>query len=163
MSYIFHFVFLPGNFLYLLGGLLDRSHSVSFFTGTVMLLPLLWSTCWWIICLYMMTNLNHYLQGWCEWGAVLSSSIVWARCYSEGGIIFCFVLYICEYSASIIADLLVFPLLFHQACASLEPNYQPPVTFVVVQKRHHTRLFASNHHDKGSVDRSGNILPGIHS
>ncbi|XP_028793138.1 protein argonaute 1-like isoform X1 [Neltuma alba] len=47
-----------------------------------------------------------------------------------------------------------------KACASLEPNYQPPVTFVVVQKRHHTRLFASNHHDRSFVDRSGNILPG---
>ncbi|KAE9586115.1 putative post-transcriptional gene silencing PAZ-Argonaute family [Lupinus albus] len=47
-----------------------------------------------------------------------------------------------------------------KACASLEANYQPPVTFVVVQKRHHTRLFASNHNDRGSVDRSGNILPG---
>ncbi|XP_031476347.1 protein argonaute 10-like [Nymphaea colorata] len=47
-----------------------------------------------------------------------------------------------------------------KACASLEPNYQPPVTFVVVQKRHHTRLFASNHRDRGSTDKSGNILPG---
>ncbi|XP_021768894.1 protein argonaute 1-like isoform X1 [Chenopodium quinoa] len=47
-----------------------------------------------------------------------------------------------------------------KACASLEPDYQPPVTFVVVQKRHHTRLFANNHHDRHSVDRSGNILPG---
>ncbi|XP_044477093.1 protein argonaute 1-like isoform X2 [Mangifera indica] len=47
-----------------------------------------------------------------------------------------------------------------KACASLEPNYQPPVTFVVVQKRHHTRLFANNHHDRNTVDRSGNILPG---
>ncbi|KAK9062846.1 hypothetical protein SSX86_020036 [Deinandra increscens subsp. villosa] len=47
-----------------------------------------------------------------------------------------------------------------KACASLEPNYQPPVTFVVVQKRHHTRLFANNHNDRRSVDRSGNILPG---
>jgi eukaryotic translation initiation factor 2C len=47
-----------------------------------------------------------------------------------------------------------------QACASLEPNYQPPVTFVVVQKRHHTRLFANNHNDQRTVDRSGNILPG---
>ncbi|GJR92071.1 argonaute 1-like protein [Tanacetum coccineum] len=47
-----------------------------------------------------------------------------------------------------------------KACASLEPNYQPPVTFVVVQKRHHTRLFAQNHRDRNSVDRSGNILPG---
>ncbi|CAA0826626.1 Protein argonaute 1 [Striga hermonthica] len=47
-----------------------------------------------------------------------------------------------------------------RACAALEPNYQPTVTFVVVQKRHHTRLFANNHNDKRSVDRSGNILPG---
>ena len=47
-----------------------------------------------------------------------------------------------------------------QACASLEPNYQPPVTFIVVQKRHHTRLFANNHRDRTSTDKSGNILPG---
>ncbi|KAL1548639.1 Protein argonaute 10 [Salvia divinorum] len=47
-----------------------------------------------------------------------------------------------------------------KACASLEPNYQPPVTFIIVQKRHHTRLFANNHRDKSSTDRSGNILPG---
>ncbi|GMH17535.1 hypothetical protein Nepgr_019376 [Nepenthes gracilis] len=47
-----------------------------------------------------------------------------------------------------------------KACASLEPNYQPPVTFVVVQKRHHTRLFANNHNDRNSFDKSGNILPG---
>ncbi|KAG6545178.1 hypothetical protein Mapa_013290 [Marchantia paleacea] len=47
-----------------------------------------------------------------------------------------------------------------KACASLEANYQPPVTFVVVQKRHHTRLFASSHNDRNMTDRSGNILPG---
>ncbi|KAG5219299.1 hypothetical protein OIU78_007255 [Salix suchowensis] len=47
-----------------------------------------------------------------------------------------------------------------KACASLEPNYQPPVTFIVVQKRHHTRLFANNHRDRNSTDKSGNILPG---
>uniref|UniRef100_A0A5B6Z4R0 Uncharacterized protein n=1 Tax=Davidia involucrata TaxID=16924 RepID=A0A5B6Z4R0_DAVIN len=47
-----------------------------------------------------------------------------------------------------------------KACASLEPNYQPPVTFVVVQKRHHTRLFANNHRERNTVDKSGNILPG---
>ncbi|KAH1254297.1 Protein argonaute PNH1 [Glycine max] len=46
-----------------------------------------------------------------------------------------------------------------KACASLEPSYQPPVTFVVVQKRHHTRLFANNHDDRNSTDKSGNILP----
>ncbi|KAJ4952343.1 hypothetical protein NE237_029175 [Protea cynaroides] len=47
-----------------------------------------------------------------------------------------------------------------KACASLEPDYQPPVTFVVVQKRHHTRLFANNHKDRSTIDKSGNILPG---
>ncbi|KAI4335791.1 hypothetical protein L6164_014401 [Bauhinia variegata] len=47
-----------------------------------------------------------------------------------------------------------------KACASLEPSYQPPVTFVVVQKRHHTRLFSFNHDDRNSTDKSGNILPG---
>uniref|UniRef100_A0A1D1Z031 Protein argonaute 10 n=2 Tax=Magnoliopsida TaxID=3398 RepID=A0A1D1Z031_9ARAE len=47
-----------------------------------------------------------------------------------------------------------------KACASLEPNYQPPVTFVIVQKRHHTRLFPNNHKDRTSTDKSGNILPG---
>ncbi|GMH03924.1 hypothetical protein Nepgr_005763 [Nepenthes gracilis] len=47
-----------------------------------------------------------------------------------------------------------------KACASLEPNYQPPVTFVVVQKRHHTRLFPNNPRDRNSVDKSGNVLPG---
>ncbi|RCV23302.1 hypothetical protein SETIT_4G288700v2 [Setaria italica] len=47
-----------------------------------------------------------------------------------------------------------------RACASLEANYQPQVTFIVVQKRHHTRFFAHNHNDQNSVDRSGNILPG---
>ncbi|XP_021275957.1 protein argonaute PNH1-like isoform X2 [Herrania umbratica] len=47
-----------------------------------------------------------------------------------------------------------------KACASLESTYQPPVTFIVVQKRHHTRLFASNHSDRSSTEKSGNILPG---
>ncbi|XP_021732844.1 protein argonaute 5-like isoform X1 [Chenopodium quinoa] len=44
-----------------------------------------------------------------------------------------------------------------QACESIEENYQPRVTFVVVQKRHHTRLFSV---DNKMIDRSGNILPG---
>ncbi|KDP32340.1 hypothetical protein JCGZ_13265 [Jatropha curcas] len=47
-----------------------------------------------------------------------------------------------------------------KACASLEPSYQPPVTFVIVQKRHHTRLFPSNYNNRSSTDKSGNILPG---
>lgn len=47
-----------------------------------------------------------------------------------------------------------------KACASLEEGYLPKVTFVVVQKRHHTRLFPENHRDRDQTDRSGNILPG---
>lgn len=44
-----------------------------------------------------------------------------------------------------------------QACGSLEEGYYPRVTFVVVQKRHHTRFFPV---DSRMTDRSGNILPG---
>ncbi|XP_041992116.1 protein argonaute MEL1-like [Salvia splendens] len=47
-----------------------------------------------------------------------------------------------------------------KACNSIEENYMPRVTFIVVQKRHHTRLFAANHNDRNNTDRSGNILPG---
>ena len=47
------------------------------------------------------------------------------------------------------------------ARASLEPNYQPPAIFIVVQKPHHTRLFANNLRDQSSTDKSGNVLPGI--
>ncbi|KAI5436464.1 hypothetical protein KIW84_022815 [Lathyrus oleraceus] len=38
-----------------------------------------------------------------------------------------------------------------KACAPLEPNCQPPVTFIIVQKRHHTRLFPNNHRDSNFV------------
>ncbi|MCD9641208.1 argonaute 5 [Datura stramonium] len=47
-----------------------------------------------------------------------------------------------------------------KACTSLEEGYLPRVTFVVVQKRHHTRLFPANHNDRNMTDKSGNILPG---
>ncbi len=36
-------------------------------------------------------------------------------------------------------------------------EYAPPITFMVVQKRHHTRFFPS---DPRSADRSGNVPPG---
>jgi eukaryotic translation initiation factor 2C len=46
-----------------------------------------------------------------------------------------------------------------EACVKLEEGYTPGVTFVVVQKRHHTRLFCKNREDaKGS--RSGNVPAG---
>ncbi|KAM3278997.1 hypothetical protein ACQJBY_046348 [Aegilops geniculata] len=47
-----------------------------------------------------------------------------------------------------------------KACASLEEGYMPPVTFVVVQKRHHTKLFPEVHGGRDMTDKSGNILPG---
>ncbi|RLN15945.1 uncharacterized protein C2845_PM02G02500 [Panicum miliaceum] len=43
---------------------------------------------------------------------------------------------------------------------AIRKGYLPPVTFIVVQKRHHTRLFPENHHARDQTDRSGNILPG---
>ncbi|CAB5308685.1 unnamed protein product [Rhizophagus irregularis] len=43
------------------------------------------------------------------------------------------------------------------ACQALEPNYRPPITFVVVQKRHHARFFPM---DRQNTDRSGNCFPG---
>ncbi|KAL6557384.1 argonaute 5 [Orobanche minor] len=46
-----------------------------------------------------------------------------------------------------------------KACLSIEAGYMPKVTFVVVQKRHHTRWFPSNHGDRRTTDKSGNILP----
>ncbi|CAB4399861.1 unnamed protein product [Rhizophagus irregularis] len=41
------------------------------------------------------------------------------------------------------------------ACHSLEANYKPSITFVVVQKRHHTRFFPIQ-----GADRTGNCFPG---
>ncbi|RUS25667.1 ribonuclease H-like domain-containing protein [Jimgerdemannia flammicorona] len=37
------------------------------------------------------------------------------------------------------------------ACASLDPRYKPPITFVVVQKRHHVRFFPTDN----NKDRTG--------
>uniref|UniRef100_A0A0E0KHH4 Piwi domain-containing protein n=1 Tax=Oryza punctata TaxID=4537 RepID=A0A0E0KHH4_ORYPU len=48
--------------------------------------------------------------------------------------------------------------LLYEVDAIRKEGYLPPVTFVVVQKRHHTRLFPENRRDM--MDRSGNILPG---
>ncbi|XP_022729133.1 protein argonaute 5-like isoform X2 [Durio zibethinus] len=44
-----------------------------------------------------------------------------------------------------------------KACASLQEGYMPRVTFVVVQKRHHTRLFPT---ERNQTDKSGNIQAG---
>ncbi|CAN0916560.1 Protein argonaute 5 [Linum grandiflorum] len=48
-----------------------------------------------------------------------------------------------------------------KACRSMQgDNYFPGITFIVVQKRHHTRLFPQIHGDRHTTDKSGNILPG---
>ncbi|XP_045608324.2 protein argonaute-2 [Procambarus clarkii] len=43
------------------------------------------------------------------------------------------------------------------ACTELQKDYTPAMTFVVVQKRHHTRLFCQ---DRDGVGKSKNIPPG---
>ncbi|CAF4418042.1 unnamed protein product, partial [Rotaria sp. Silwood2] len=45
-----------------------------------------------------------------------------------------------------------------EACVRLEAAYQPGITFIVVQKRHHTRLFCAD--KKEQCGKSGNIPPG---
>ena len=45
-----------------------------------------------------------------------------------------------------------------EACIKLEPDYKPGITFIVVQKRHHTRLFCAE--SKEQSGRSGNIPAG---
>lgn len=45
-----------------------------------------------------------------------------------------------------------------QACMMLEKDYRPRITFVVVQKRHHTRLFCEN--SKDASGKARNVPPG---
>uniref|UniRef100_A0A4W5L743 Argonaute RISC catalytic component 2 n=1 Tax=Hucho hucho TaxID=62062 RepID=A0A4W5L743_9TELE len=49
-------------------------------------------------------------------------------------------------------------LAIREACIKLEKDYQPGITFVVVQKRHHTRLFCMDRNER--VGKSGNIPAG---
>lgn len=45
-----------------------------------------------------------------------------------------------------------------RACSSLHPDYTPLVTFLVVQKRHHTRFFPTRREDEEGRNR--NVPPG---
>jgi len=45
-----------------------------------------------------------------------------------------------------------------QACTSLNANYRPGITFLVVQKRHHTRFFPTRREDEDGKNR--NVPPG---
>lgn len=49
-------------------------------------------------------------------------------------------------------------LAIRKACIALEDDYQPGITFIVVQKRHHTRLFCADKREQ--IGRSGNIPAG---
>lgn len=59
---------------------------------------------------------------------------------------------------------LLFQVLTHEllavreSCMKLEADYKPGITFIVVQKRHHTRLFCSD--KKEQIGKSGNIPAG---
>lgn len=41
-------------------------------------------------------------------------------------------------------------LAIREACISLEKEYQPGITYIVVQKRHHTRLFCADRNERVS-------------
>uniref|UniRef100_A0A1X7VUD3 Uncharacterized protein n=1 Tax=Amphimedon queenslandica TaxID=400682 RepID=A0A1X7VUD3_AMPQE len=45
-----------------------------------------------------------------------------------------------------------------KACLSLPGDYKPGITFLVVQKRHHTRLFCTDRRDQEG--KAGNVPPG---
>lgn len=45
-------------------------------------------------------------------------------------------------------------LAIREACIKLEKDYQPGITFVVVQKRHHTRLFCMDRNERVSAGNS---------
>ncbi len=45
-----------------------------------------------------------------------------------------------------------------ETCHKLEPNYKPLVTFIIVQKRHHTRFLPLKEAD--ALGKAGNIPPG---
>lgn len=59
-------------------------------------------------------------------------------------------------------------LAIREACIKLEKDYQPGITFIVVQKRHHTRLFCTDKNERvrlrlpgsGSRRLEGCVGPG---
>uniref|UniRef100_A0A915Q2W1 Uncharacterized protein n=1 Tax=Setaria digitata TaxID=48799 RepID=A0A915Q2W1_9BILA len=44
------------------------------------------------------------------------------------------------------------------ACLMLSPDYRPPITYIVVQKRHHARMFCK--YSRDAVGKAKNIPPG---
>lgn len=50
-------------------------------------------------------------------------------------------------------------LAIREACIKLEKDYQPGITFIVVQKRHHTRLFCTDKNERVCSDGAGSQGP----
>lgn len=48
-----------------------------------------------------------------------------------------------------------------EACMKLEVDYQPGISFIVVQKRHHTRLFCADRNDQVCIFNFGNTVNSI--
>lgn len=48
-----------------------------------------------------------------------------------------------------------------KACISLEEDYRPGITYIVVQKRHHTRLFCSDKAERVRASRLRCRLPAL--
>ena len=46
-----------------------------------------------------------------------------------------------------------------RACQRLNANYKPKITFLVVQKRHHTRFFPMRKEDEDG--KNANVPPGL--
>lgn len=56
------------------------------------------------------------------------------------------------------AQILHYELLaIRDACIKLEKDYQPGITYIVVQKRHHTRLFCADKSERVSFLHSSTI------
>lgn len=52
-------------------------------------------------------------------------------------------------------------LAIREACIKLEKDYQPGITFVVVQKRHHTRLFCMDRNERVSMESPWGVLQTV--
>ena len=48
---------------------------------------------------------------------------------------------------------------FERACKAVNEKYRPKITFLVVQKRHHTRFFPASKRDE--VGKARNVPPGL--
>lgn len=108
----------------------------------------MWTCCEICRCLNIMFVLLPGTDGCLCHLALLWDSLIFIYCLSQSQLLMVMLLTV------------VLVLQLAAACLGMgdqSQEYRPPITFVVVQKRHHTRLFPGRP-DQG--DRSGNIMPG---